>query len=76
MKLIRVSHCIGNVPYGQIGQLEQFCRLYHPVVHQEFLRGLPEGFFKDPSEVTPVQTAGSSDPLHADIILKIGAVGK
>ena len=71
MQLIWIAYCIGNISDRQVSQFEKFCRFYHTVVHQELLGRFSDGFFKDPSEIAPVQPAEFCNALHGYIVLEI-----
>lgn len=71
MQLVGVPYRISHISDGEVRQLEQLCGFDHPVVHEEFLRGLTDRLLEDPSEIAPVQAADFCDAFHRYIILEV-----
>ena len=54
-----------------MGQLQQLCRLEHPVIHQELLGRFSQCLLEDLPEVGAVQSADAGNILNGDIVLEV-----
>lgn len=71
MKLVFIPDGGTDIRNGKRGQFQKFRRLYHPVMHQKFLRRASHRVAEDLAEITPVDAAYRGDLLYGYIVLEI-----